>query len=345
MYAFISTLFASAIGIVSAYMGFGIWALITMQISRSAINTALLWIFEGFYFKLSFSKASFADMYSFGKNTTLSSLLNKLFDNIYQLILAKYFSVSQAGFYYQAKKIQDLPGVILKAIIQTVVFSGLAKLQDDKRAFSSMYNRIVATFASILGLTTILLYFYAYDLVKIVLGSEWIETALYIQLLSIASYFYVQENFNRLIFKIFNKTHIILNLEIVKKAIQTVTVVIGVVYNNLLVLLVGFIVTNVVSFSINFFYSRAVLGYFNKNEVFLTFKIFILGMLILCGFSAARANFYLLDDMSFLYLFLIVPFYLVGLQVFKILDVKGHFRQFKRIFAQWSSTVFVNWYR
>ena len=117
----------------------------------------------------------------------------------------------------------------------------------------------------------------------------------------------------------------------VKKVIQVISIVIGVLYNSLYVLLIGFIVTNAISFFINFFYSRKVLGSVNKYEILLTIKIFIIGALFLLVFSYIRDNFQLLNGMSFVYMLLIIPCYLLVLQIFNILNVVDHLKELKRI--------------
>ena len=126
IYVFISVFFASITGIYCAYQGLGVWALIIIQLLTASINTILLWIFEGAFLRIHFSKSSFKELYAFGINTTLASLLNKGFDNIYQLVLAKYFSLAQTGYFYQAKKLQDVPTGLITMLSQGVIFSSLA---------------------------------------------------------------------------------------------------------------------------------------------------------------------------------------------------------------------------
>src|SRR5690606_37091206 len=95
IYYFNAVFIGSIAGVILAYLGYGVWSLVIIQISISALLTFQLWIFEGFFFDLKFSRESFKRLYSFGVNTTVSSILNTGFDNIYQLILARSFSIAQ----------------------------------------------------------------------------------------------------------------------------------------------------------------------------------------------------------------------------------------------------------
>lgn len=273
IYAFISILIASIVGVFMALNGAGVWSLVTMQILTSLILSILLWIFEEPIGKLVFSKSSFKGLYKFGVFTTLSSLLNTAFDNIYQLILGKYFSINQTGLFYQAKKLQEVPVGIITSTMHGVVFSSLAKLQDDPKIFSQMYGRIVTVFTAILGFICVFIFLYAENVIKILYGSDWIGAVFYMQILIIASFFYMQEMFNRVVFKVFDKTEKILYLEITKKIIQSITIVIGVIFLNIEILLYGFLVTSIVSYFINVYYSKKVLSSFSWEEIIITVKV------------------------------------------------------------------------
>src|SRR5690606_7735911 len=113
IYEIISYTIAAFVAIYMAIQDYGPVALIMLELLNSIVLTILLWYFVGPLKTLRFSYSSFLRVFKFGVNTTLASLLNQIFENIYQLILAKYFSISQSGLFYQAKKIQGLPiGII-----------------------------------------------------------------------------------------------------------------------------------------------------------------------------------------------------------------------------------------
>jgi len=69
-----------------------------------------------------------------------------VFDNIYHLILAKYFSIQQAGYFYQAKKIQGLPLGIIQGSVLNVVYSALSRLQNNTTEFNKLYYNVVKIF-------------------------------------------------------------------------------------------------------------------------------------------------------------------------------------------------------
>src|SRR5699024_3453795 len=107
-----------------------------------------------------------------------------------QLILGRFFSISETGFYYQAKKLQEVPGSIITMLSQNVVFSTLAKIQNDLNRFVRVYSLITKCFLITFGLIVVLLYIFSEPIILLFYGDEWLGSIFYMKLLSIASFFY-----------------------------------------------------------------------------------------------------------------------------------------------------------
>ena len=313
IYSFVSILIASLVGITMALNGFGVWSIISVQILSSLLLTILLWLFEGSIGKFVFSITSFKSLYKFGVNTTLASLINTAFENIYQLILGKYFSINQTGLFYQAKKLQEIPVGVIKSTTLGVVFSTLAKVQDNREQFNRLYKRIITVFTVAVGFICMMIYFYAENIILLLYGEQWLEAVFFMQLLIMASFFYMQEMFNRIIFKVFDQTAKILYLEIIKKTIQLITIIVGVITLSIEILIYGFVLTALISYFINFYYSRKVLGHFDWQEILITLKVafisifsIVIGLLILNNFDVKGYNtFWVIPVLVILYFILI----------------------------------------
>lgn len=326
LYEFIAIFFASILGMGLAFYNAGVWAIVIMQICTALILTVLLWIFEGPVINFSFSKTSFKGLYKFGVNTTLASLLNTAFDNIYQLILGKYFSISQTGFFYQGKKIQEVPVNIIKSTTLGVVFSSLSKLQDDSKQFQIYYRRIITLFTIAVGLICLLVYFYAHNIIFLLYGEKWLGAVFYMQILIIASYFYMQEMFNRVIFKVFDKTEKILYLEIIKKSIQAISILIGVYSKNIEILLYGFLITSAISFFINYIESRNVQNNFSWHEIILVIKVGLISVVTVLLGMFLNDTLKLERYESFFVLPLLLLFFFILIRIFKVSKLEDDIR-------------------
>jgi O-antigen/teichoic acid export membrane protein len=135
----------------------------------------------------------------------------------------------------------------------------------------------------------------------------------------------MQEIVNRLIFKDFNKTKQILYMEYVKKIIQSITIIIGIYFMSLEILIYGFIITNIIGYIINYYFSRKIINSFNFHELITIFKVVLLSVLIVLLIFTS-SNLLNLEEVNIFYtLPFISVLYLLGIQFFNILDLKNEF--------------------
>ena len=104
-----STIISGIVGISMAYSGFGVWSLVWSQIVMALISTIQFWIYSKWTPGFFFNWQKFREHFRFGINLTLSSLLNRIFSNIYLIVIGKYFSPAQVGFYTRAETMKQLP--------------------------------------------------------------------------------------------------------------------------------------------------------------------------------------------------------------------------------------------
>ncbi|MCG8803619.1 lipopolysaccharide biosynthesis protein [Tenacibaculum finnmarkense] len=280
IYQIISLGVATIIACYLAYKGFGVWAIVSLQIISAFILMLILWFKLGRIGSFVFSKKSFKEIFSFGVFTTLSSILNIAFDNAYQLIIGKYFSFSQVGYYYQAKKLYQAPDGVFRTVISQVFYSYLSKFQKDTEVFITKFNLMAKLTAIIIGLMVSLIYLYAEQVILLLYGDKWGESVFFIRLIALSGFFILLEQVNRNIFKIFNQTHKILYLEIFNKAIQAISIAIGIYYLNLNVLLYGLVVTSIISYVINLYFSLYVI-----NKIHYDIFLNVLKITLSAGFS------------------------------------------------------------
>ncbi|WGH76984.1 oligosaccharide flippase family protein [Tenacibaculum tangerinum] len=190
----------------------------TYSIIIFSFFSILLIVSQKYFVPLRFNYTSFKTLYKFGINTSITSVLSSIYDNIYQVVLAKYFSQTQAGFYYQSKRLQDVPNNLINLLLQSVAFSGLSKVQQDSKKMNAAFFKISTYVSVIMGILIVVVVSYGDDILKLVYGSEWSEGYFFIQILSISSFFFLQEMLSRVFFKVINKTEKILHIDLLKKA-------------------------------------------------------------------------------------------------------------------------------
>lgn len=321
MITLLSTFLGVIVGIgLAFFLKLGIWALIAIPISTVLFQTILYIYLEGFYFNLGFNKSSFKELFGFGVNTTLVSVLNLTFDNIYQLVIGRVFNMYQVGFYYQAKKLQDVPNNIVNSLSQGVFFSSLSRIQNQKEELIRTYNLISKSFLFVMGFAVLIMQLFGKDMILLMFGSKWLGAVYYIKLLIIGSLFYTQELINKMIFKVYNKTNNLLRLEFVKKIFQIITLVIGVYLKRIDLLLYGYIATNAFSYFINYYFTSKIIE-IGKRELILLIKVIMLLLVLILGYRLIELNIassLLLKGGAVL----IVISYIIFSEIFNIFSIK-----------------------
>lgn len=318
-----SALISSFISISLAIAGLGIWALIIQQILYAFSLSLLYWISQERPKVFVFSIRSFKGLFKFGLYTTSASLLDTVFDSAYQLLLGKFFNLTQTGFYYQAKRLAIMPVSIINTITQGVVYSTLSLVQEEKDKFNYMYINIVRVLTAIVGLISLLIYLYSREILFFIYGGRWVDASFYLKLLSLGSFFTMQELFNRILFKVFNRTEKIFILEIIKKALILASMVLGVYLRSIEVLMYGYVITSVVSYFINYYVSRTI--YISKSSIFglvYTMKVVCaIAITILLNFTINKI-FIVNDFHNLFYLPIFIISYIFTLQVLDVVNLK-----------------------
>jgi teichuronic acid exporter len=127
-----ATLISGTSGVTAAYCGLGVWSLVIQNMLNRFLITSGLWLTSKWKPAWKFSKESFKSMFSFGSWVLFSSIIRKIFDNIYILTIGKFFSASQLGFYTKAKQFKQLSSEQLSAAVGIVAFPMFSQMQADK---------------------------------------------------------------------------------------------------------------------------------------------------------------------------------------------------------------------
>ena len=258
--SFASAIVSGAIGIFMALSGYGVWSLVGQQISYQVVNTVCLWYFNRWIPRFVFSRKSFSYMWSFGWKLLASSLIDKIWAELYQVVVGKFYSPAVLGQYSRAKEYAKLPSAHISGIVQKVTYPVLSELQDDKQRLLVAYKRIIRLTMFITAIAMICLGAISGPLIYCLIGPKWHQASTFLPLICISLSLYPLHAINLNMLKVQGRSDLFLKLEIVKKVIAVVPILLG-IFVNIYWMLVGSIFTGLISFWLNSFYSGKMLGY------------------------------------------------------------------------------------
>src|SRR5690606_10214071 len=101
------TVVGSVLGIALGHSGYGVTSLIIMYLSTQFIQSITLWMNSKWRPSLSFSKNRLWFHLDFGYKLMLSSVIDTVFKNIYNIVIGKFYSTQDLGFYERARAFKD----------------------------------------------------------------------------------------------------------------------------------------------------------------------------------------------------------------------------------------------
>jgi teichuronic acid exporter len=250
----LSALVSGIIGIVLAYKGFGVWALVWPTIVNNLLNVVLLWLHSKWIPNLTFSKKSILSLFPFGSKLLIAGFLYTVFENIYLVIIGRFFSSKDLGYYVKAKNFSNLPSSILTSIVLRVTFPVLSSIQDDEPRLISTYKKIVRFTLFITFPLIILLAVLSKPLILFFLTEKWYSAASFLQLLCFVMIWFPLNEVNINLLKVKGKSDSILILSIIRIVITVLVLLITIPYG-LTVLIIGQIVSAFLIFLIIYLYT------------------------------------------------------------------------------------------
>lgn len=262
----ISTIASGIVGIGLAYSGYGVWSLVFQTITKQGFNSLLLWLWNRWRPQLVFSIQSFRELFAFGSRLLISGLIDTLYKNIYYLVIGKYFSAKELGYYTRAQQFNDLPSANLNGIMSRVTYPVLAQMQDDPVKLKSGYKKMIKSIMLISMVLMAGLAAVAEPMIITLIGEKWRPAIIYLQLLTFVGMMYPLHALNLNMLQVHGRSDLFLRLEIIKKLIAIPTIIVG-VYFGIKVMILGMWVVNLVAYYLNSYWSGKMINYPMREQV------------------------------------------------------------------------------
>lgn len=260
------TVIAAFVGIVLAFQGYGVWALVIQQILNTLIDTCILWISVKWRPVRKFSFLRLKSLLSFGWKLLASSLLETGYNNIRSLTIGKLYSTADLAYYNKGKQFPNLIVTNINASIDSVLFPVMSDMQNDMTGIKNMTRRAIKTSSYVIWPCMAGLIACAEPLIKILLTEKWLESAIYLQLFCISYAFWPIHTANLNAIKAIGRSDIFLKLELIKKIIGITSLLFSLRYG-VFVIALTFTLTDPISAAINAYPNRKLLNYTFKEQL------------------------------------------------------------------------------
>lgn len=168
-------LFFGIIGVISAYCGAGVYALICPPIASSIFTFFYNNHFYPVKININFSIAPIKKIFSFSSYLFLFELLTYFSRNVDKIIIGKSISANALGYYEKSYRLMQLPLQNITAVIYPVLQPVLSEFQDNMKEMANKYTRIAAIIAAIGFPICVCLFYCAHGIIVIMFGEQWLS--------------------------------------------------------------------------------------------------------------------------------------------------------------------------
>lgn len=261
-----SSLLSGVVGIVLAYAGFGVWALVAQQLVNQVVIIFILWLTMSWRPMLAFSLNRVRRLFSFGSKILLSSLLETFYNNLRSLIIGKMYTPSTLAYYNRGEQFPNLIVTNVDSSIQSVMLPALASQQDNRQRVKEMMRRSVVTssflvFPMMAGLAVV-----ARPFVLLILTEKWLPAVPFIQIFCFSYALRPIHMANLQAINALGYSNIYLKLEIIKKINGLVVLLITLQFGVHTIAL-GAAVTSLIASFINAYPNRSLLNYSYQEQL------------------------------------------------------------------------------
>lgn len=247
--SFIIQIAGGAGAVIAALCGAGLYALIINPILSSILIFAISYQRYPQRLRPTLGLGVLRKIFSYSAYQFLFNVINYFSRNLDKLLIGKYMSMSDLGYYEKSYRLMMLPLQNITQVITPVMHPIFSDFQDDKNKLATSYERIIR-FLSFIGLPlSVLLFFTAEEVTLIIFGDQWLPSVPVFRILSLSVGVQIILSSSGSIFQAAGDTRSMFVCGLFSSTLNVAGMLLGIFYFGTLTALASCIV---VTFTINF---------------------------------------------------------------------------------------------
>lgn len=187
--ASIAVIVSSIVAVTMAALGCSYWSLATQTNLYIAINTSLLWYYSPWRPSFDIDFRPIRGMIRFSYKLLLSSIINDINNSMLNILLGRYFSARAAGLFNQASQWNYKCIYLLQGMLAQVSQPVMVMARESKERQLHIIRKLIRftaflSFPLLFGFALVAVEFITYALTD-----KWLQSARFIQILSISGAF------------------------------------------------------------------------------------------------------------------------------------------------------------
>ncbi|MDT0294068.1 lipopolysaccharide biosynthesis protein [Mesonia ostreae] len=216
-----SLIISAVISIWMAYNNYGVWSLVAKDLIYALLTTLQLWLYSKWTPSMVFDKEKFKYHFNFGYKLSLTQIVNTTFDNLYKVVIGKFFSAAQLGYYTRARSLEQLPSSFFYNAFNRVAYPLLAKIENEKQ-LKETYAKLMRLVVFLVTPILVYLGVVAEPFFRWLLTEKWLPAVPYFQILILSGVFYPIYKYNLNICQLKGRSDLVLKLSIFQNGLLVI---------------------------------------------------------------------------------------------------------------------------
>ena len=279
------TIISAVIGLLLAYRGYGVWALVAQYLTNTTIDTIVLLFVSGWIPKLIFKIDNAKKLFSFGWKVLVTELIYTLEGDVRSLIVGKVFGSADLAFYDQGRKYPALFVNNLNSSINKVMLPAYSKKQDDLVQLKNMLRKSIRVGIYLLAPLLIGFAVISNNFVSLILTDKWLPCVPYIQIFCIIYLTRPLETSCHQALLAIGDSGIVMKIMLIINVFALSTVLIAVfVFKSVFLIAIGSLLSTFVSIGLFMLMANKKIGYKFKEQIedvsLVLFASIIMGIIV-----------------------------------------------------------------
>ena len=237
--------------VVTAYLGFGVWALVLQNLIGAAIPMVAFWAYTKWKPSLAFSWKSFKELFSFGFFMFLTQIINQFSNQLQGLLIGRFYNPATLGYFSKAQNTEGLASHTISGVMTSVTYPLYVEVQDDRQRMHNMIKRLTSPILYLTCPIIAILLLTAKPIFIILYSDRWLQSIPYFQVLCIAGMGVCLSAVNTQPIAAIGKSKAMFKWTLIKRMVGVVLMIVGLVIFGIWGLLVGLVINTWLSFFIN----------------------------------------------------------------------------------------------
>lgn len=249
---FLSSFIGAIFGIVAAFAGFGVYALVICSAVPAVVSLILNFSAVKIQYTRSLSPKPFLSIQSFTRNQLFFTIFNYLSRNSDNLLVGKFLGPVPIANYQKSYQLLTMPTTVFLGVITPVLQPILSQHQDNVELIRETFFKIIRALALIAFPLTIFMMLNAQEIIFFLFGTRWHGAVIPFSILSFSLWAQMLNAVTSSIFMARDRSNKLLVNGIISILIMIPSIILGVSFGTIIYVSIFVCIANLINFTVSY---------------------------------------------------------------------------------------------